>query len=367
MPRTHHRTPLAAFALALLVALVPASLAAQEPTATTMVIEVPDPDQPDYLPGSSNLDYFGGRFAVFADGALCVDGDVPADGGAFFAVLGEAGQPEECGTPGARVEFAGKAGGPFHFETVVTLGATATLNNWAPYPTHTPFPLHVCAWLAEQGVEVSGCQMIGGSPGSMVVWQFAPKFIFGDERTVISLVSLMDGVPFGYAQPVAPANGDELLLLQASGTLSIDEELQVAETRTCRVWYPDDPDAPGFVGLSDTLTEEFVRVFDDLGLDITPCERTAEAEAADLLLWREEEPPPLDFSAFTMDGSFLVSTWAPPPPSGTPAAPGAPAPAPSGNAGLVTPSQDRGVEVIALLMLGLTLAGAVGARAIARR
>ncbi|MCK9487690.1 MAG: hypothetical protein M0R73_13530 [Dehalococcoidia bacterium] len=353
MPRINpqHRVPLAALVLALVVALVPAPLAAQEPSATTMVIEVSLEDEWEFL---------GEGLFVFVGETHCAT----ATEAAADVTLGTADQDSACGTPDETITFLGANGGLF-FETAIFTGGTSfSLMNPAPVPPHTAYPAFVCAFLASEGIDRTDCDVIG-PPGAVAVWQFAPKFIFGDERAVTALVSLMDGAPVEYAVPLSPANGDELPLLQASGTLDIDEEPQVAEARTCRVWHPDD--APGLLGLAEALSDELVDVFGDLGLAITPCERTADAASADLLLWREADPTPVDFTAFTMDGSFLVSTYTPPPaPHSPPLPPGAPQPADAGNAGRVAASEGRGGTAIALLMLGLTLAGAAGARAIAR-
>ncbi len=190
MPLTHHRFPLAVVTLAALVALLPSVAMGQTPTPSTMVIEVPDPDQPEYLPGTTNLAYFGQRFAVFADGTLCVEGDVPTTGG-FIVVLGEAGQPSECGTPGTRVEFAGTLVGPFTFETKVALGSTVVLTNWGPYPTHTPYPTHVCAWLADGGSEaLAGCAP-QATPGPSDAGNAGPRLTPDDGAGVMTALLML--------------------------------------------------------------------------------------------------------------------------------------------------------------------------------
>jgi len=225
--RTIRRSLALVTALVALLAMTPLSaspVSAQTPTPPplqVMTIEVPDPQQPDLLPGSSNQDLFGERYAAFADSVLCVAGDVPADGGAFSIVLGEEGQPEECRILTAILEVAGLAVGPMAitqesdmFRTRVVPGRTLTLSNWAPYPTDTAFPFHVCSWLESEGADLAGCgitpaptaaTMVISMPGPGVVG--SPNFdnfdwfrdvfaVFADGDLCVRAVPPEDGSAF---------------------------------------------------------------------------------------------------------------------------------------------------------------------------
>lgn len=335
-------------------ALHPGELSAQESTVT---IEVPDP-APD-----SAQDFFGERFAVFVDGVLCVEGDVPATGG-FTIILGEDDQPSACREEGGLIELAGTQTGPMFLTMTFAAGVSRTFDNWAPYPTHTPYPEYVCEWFGARRYDISGCVPQVMTPHGMVLWQFAPRSVFADERVIIALVSLVDpframetweGAPvalaYGAPDGIPPANDDQVLLLRAAGVLDADGSALVKEARTCRMWLPEQGDLPIIEAYASGVVAELVAAFDTIGIATNPCEITTNRALADILFWQFGQDPPIDFQAPAADDSFLVVDGAP-----------APIPSAAGNAGLLATPEGNATP-----MLAAALAILVGARVIRTR
>jgi len=358
------------------------------PPLQVMTIEVPDPDQPDLLPGSSNRDFFGDRYAVFAAGALCTSGVVPASGG-FTVVVGEPGQPAVCGTPGTRVELAGIATGPFVFDIRVSPGATVTLDNWAGYPTDTPFPAYFCSWMASEGASHPACEMVGPPGSGFIQWRIAPRLIFADPRVVLALNLLIDQATvesaasspselvYGDPEILSMMEGipaaDRFKLLQAAGVIDQDDRItNLRAARTCQVWVParnggalrnGEPVDVELVAVGEALGREMARVFAELGLVIEPCEVTSSLEAADLFVYDAATMPDVDFAAYPYEGAFVADAGITPGSAAGDTGGGGPVPAHTGYGPLAT----GGTPWTAAVLVAFTVATLAGARSLVGR
>ena len=206
-----------------------------------------------------------------------------------------------------------------------------------------------------------------------LTWELANRGMFRDQRVRMAFALLvdeaavmtaagLDGQPLVYGDQELRETllnvplEDAELLLAASGIATPGEPAQLQQTRACLIWTP--PDAAALQqrqAVVTALAAELVRVFANLGVVIDPCQVTASAADADLIV-----------SAIGLDGGpsttvdlnlegFLgqlvdPSAGAPGPANG--GAAGSPQPGMGGNAGLLTPgdASNRTPAAVGLLL-----------------
>ena len=206
-----------------------------------------------------------------------------------------------------------------------------------------------------------------------LTWQLANRGMFRDQRVRMAFALLvdeaavmtaagLDGQPLVYGDQELRETllnvplEDAELLLAASGIATPGEPAQLQQTRVCQIWTPTD--AAGLQqrqAVVTALAAELVRVFANLGVVIDPCQVTASAADADLIV-----------SAIGLDGGpsttvdlnlegFLgqlvaPSAGAPGPANG--GGVGSPQPGRGGNAGLLTPgdASNRTPAAVGLLL-----------------
>lgn len=138
-------------------------------------------------------------------------------------------------------------------------------------------------------------------PGD-VYWQLVPRGILADQRLQYALVLLTDaesaaqsaglegallhGSPrmAEFVAEIDQPHAEAPILFQAAGFDPPGEV--VVESRRCRYWTPDEGTLlETRVKLGVALGEAMSQGLATLGIDIQPCQRTSDQDAADILIW----------------------------------------------------------------------------------
>jgi hypothetical protein len=185
--------------------------------------------------------------------------------------------------------------------------------------------LFATSLLVSIAVSAGGTQVHAQQPGD-VYWQLVPNGIVADERIQYALLLLIesDTVAVGagldgsllYGNPehaefsaqVEQPQAEAELLFAAAG---FDEpSQQLTEVRHCRFWVPPDAEESSKVlnqvGLA--LGEALAAAWATVGVEIQPCEVTANRDDADLLVWGSGEDYAIPQGVYNLDADSYVAT-----------------------------------------------------------
>jgi hypothetical protein len=151
------------------------------------------------------------------------------------------------------------------------------------------------------GPDRSRAEQPPGTPGD-VYWQLVPNGLLSDQRIQEALLLLVDtdGVAsksalegsllYGGTRDVEvidqleQSEAEARLLLAAAGF--DDPPVQLRETRRCRIWTADAAATPDtLTTVAAALSEALSSAWAQLGVEIQPCELTADQDQADVLVW----------------------------------------------------------------------------------
>jgi hypothetical protein len=159
-------------------------------------------------------------------------------------------------------------------------------------------------------------------PGD-VYWQMVPNGFLADSRIQQALLFVIDTDAAAAEIDGALIYGSELgialldeakdrreeapILFAAAGFDNPSE--QFVETRRCRVWIPDDAEAPETLAdVATTLGEALSGAWAEFGVEIQPCEITSSRDQADVLVWGYGQDYAIVEGAYDFQAESYVGT-----------------------------------------------------------
>ena len=194
--------------------------------------------------------------------------------------------------------------------------------------------LILAALIVSLAAGLGGAASHAQQPGD-VYWQMVPNGFLSDARIQQALLFVIDtgaaaaetdgALLYGSEEGAAlleeaeSRRDDAPILFMAAGFDDPAEQLR--ETRRCRVWIPDDADAPETLSsVAAALGEALSGAWAQFGVEVQPCETTPNRDDADVLVWEHGQDYAIAEGAydFQADSYIGADLDLPGEPGGTP-------------------------------------------------
>ena len=159
-------------------------------------------------------------------------------------------------------------------------------------------------------------------PGD-VYWQMVPNGFLSDSRIQQALLFVIDtdavaaeldgslrygseeGAPL--LEEAESRQDDAPILFIAAGF--DNPSAQLMETRRCRIWIPDDAESPEtLASVATALGTALSDAWAQFGVEIQPCETTADRDEADVLVWEYDQDYAIVDGAYDFQADSYVGT-----------------------------------------------------------